>query len=199
MFEGGVSHGFWKLIENQRWYFNWTAKRLNVQKKRMIGTLSRFQSSSNKQGGAGLLQVYSNSPLRALQVVYPDHRWLSLEIYQHSKGIYWNDRKNQRQFFFEWFGKEHGLKEPGDWYNISVEELSKYSEIGLLLSHHSGNLSKAPQSLFPEIDWLPSLVDQTRRTSESLCTTQGFFLLAQIFPERNLTNGLSKKNETLQR
>src|SRR5689334_11130136 len=48
---------------------------------------------------------------------YPEYEWLPWKFDQCPDG-FWNDIKNVRKYM-DWAGKELGVKEMSDWYNIS--------------------------------------------------------------------------------
>ena len=49
---------------------------------------------------------------------YPDFEWLPWR-FKHNYDI-WNDVDNQKKFII-WAGKELGIKEMSDWYNVTKE------------------------------------------------------------------------------
>lgn len=51
---------------------------------------------------------------------------------------FWKEVTNQREFF-DWLGKEMGYKNMEDWYNISPEDVSKYSPLMNLHADSPGN------------------------------------------------------------
>ena len=69
-----------------------------------------------KLGGARLLGIKS-SYMDVLIEAFPEYNWLPWKFEKSPKN-YWNDIKNVRKFM-EWAGKELGVKEIKDWYNVS--------------------------------------------------------------------------------
>jgi hypothetical protein len=67
-------------------------------------------------GGKSLL--HSGSLSNILSEVYPDYGWLPWQ-FSRCPATYWDDIKNQRKFL-DWASKELKLKEPSDWYNVTV-------------------------------------------------------------------------------
>src|SRR5690349_6915619 len=61
-----------------------------------------------KHGGQRVLQCYNNSPLNALQSVFPEHNWIPWKFGQVPQG-FWEKRENQLEYF-SWLGEQLGYR-----------------------------------------------------------------------------------------
>ncbi len=80
-----------------------------------------------------------------------------------------------------------GIKEPRDWYNVSLTQLSKSGALGILTYYYNGSLIKALQSIYPEHGWHPyrfSKPHNVPQGSISFSKKQYMLLkhLQQLFP-----------------
>jgi hypothetical protein len=66
---------------------------------------------------------------------------------------HWRDKDNQRECL-ELIGKELGVKELDDWYNINAKQLS-HSKISWLTNYYRGSLHRALRELYPRHKWDP--------------------------------------------
>ena len=80
-------------------------------------------------GGKSIVAKYGFSPLKILSAVYPEYKWLSAKFKHSSKNV-WKNVDFQRQFV-EYLGKELGIKDISDWYNVSLRVI-KYSRYFLI-------------------------------------------------------------------
>ena len=69
-----------------------------------------------ENGGRGLLNKHKRSPILLLSTVFPHFTWDPWKFNKVSKDF--NDLQNQRQLL-DSKAKELGIKDMGDWYNIS--------------------------------------------------------------------------------
>src|SRR4051812_44857327 len=68
-----------------------------------------------KYGGARLMaRHYNDSPLKALQAVYPEHTWIIWRFGRTPRGFW--EKAEQRKQYFDWLGAHLGYK-MDDWYN----------------------------------------------------------------------------------
>jgi hypothetical protein len=54
-----------------------------------------------------------------LSSVYPDYNWLPWKFTLVPKN-FWGDLKNQRKFL-DWVAIQLDIKQPSDWYNVTVK------------------------------------------------------------------------------
>eukprot|EP01127_Copromyxa_protea_P018899 TRINITY_DN6034_c0_g1_i2.p1 TRINITY_DN6034_c0_g1~~TRINITY_DN6034_c0_g1_i2.p1 ORF type:complete len:495 (+),score=68.20 TRINITY_DN6034_c0_g1_i2:18-1502(+) len=102
------------------------------------------------RGGGMLLNYYGNSLQKVLEVVYPDHEWISWKFKNCSSG-FWKSIDNRREFIM-WVGSEIGICDLDDWYKVNQSDLKKYHVSGML-SYHASSLVHALVSLFHEHPW----------------------------------------------
>jgi len=74
---------------------NWVAKEL--QHEDMDDWYGITNEQIQKKGGHRLMELYHNSPVRALTTIYPDHDW---QLWKFSKipPKFWDNVENVRQF-----------------------------------------------------------------------------------------------------
>jgi hypothetical protein len=60
---------------------------------------------------------YNNSAAQMIMNIFQEHEWLPWKFTTCPKH-FWNDDKNKR-IFLDWAGKQLGVKELKDWYNIT--------------------------------------------------------------------------------
>jgi hypothetical protein len=114
-------------------------------------TFSRYKvklSDVQNNGGAGLLDRYGNSLVKALASVYPEKDWLGWKFQQVPRG-YWNDIGNQRKFFEE-IAKELNVQNAEDWLKISATQVKDLGGSGLLSNHYNNSVVKALEAVYPE-------------------------------------------------
>jgi hypothetical protein len=124
---------FWSDINNQRKFVEWVGKELKIKDMcdwynvTLKVTIKCYRYSFLKDfealGCYYLLQNRYNGVISAfLSAVYPEHEWLPWKFVNIPKH-FWNDIKNQKSFF-DWAGKQLGVKELSDWKKVSIKVLS---------------------------------------------------------------------------
>jgi hypothetical protein len=132
-----------------------------------------------KNGGGGLLKKYDNSPSRFLQSVYHEHDWIIWKFKQVPKK-YWHEIENGRQFL-EWAGKQLGIQELSDWYEIPAERVSILG--GSRLLNRFGGKQMLLQMCYPHYSW-NSLGFQDWQSWKS--QKHLFSLVREIFPTEKI-------------
>ena len=162
-----VPKKFWENIENQRKYFDWLAKELNVKQpddwyKVTLSHVDEFH-------GSGVLDYYSGSLIKALSFVYPHHSWQEKRV----PNGYWNNEQNVIQFLEE-VRKELGIKVMEDWYSISAQHLIKLGGTTILSNH--GGFFPLLTRFYPNHNW--NMIKHT------VNKTQGFLfnVVKSFFP-----------------
>ena len=134
-------------------------------------------------GGAVYLTKFS-SLLRALQSIYPNHRWEMWKFGTVSMG-HWKKKENHINFF-DWLKRKMGFKSMDDWYNVTQEDIHRNGGGGLLLSYFRNSPSLALQSVYPQHPWMIWRFKQTsNRYWENLDNQRSFlsWLHHKIAPE----------------
>lgn len=119
----------------------------------------------SQPGGSGITQ--GGSVVRALKLAYPEHPWQLSKVFEKNFCLfysylqfvtipysYWNDQENRKRFF-EDLEQQWGMKDKGDWYEVSVRSVRDARGSGILDRYYEGSLMKALGDLFPEYDWNP--------------------------------------------
>jgi len=135
-----------------RTFFDWLGNELGY--KQMEDWYQVTQDIIFRHGGESLVTYhYNSSPLKALEGVYPEHKWLQWRFGNTSRS-FWMDRTQQRQFF-DWLGIQLGYKKMEDWYQVTKEDIYCNGGEGLLRHYYSNSRQKALRTVYPENDWLP--------------------------------------------
>ena len=53
-----------------------------------------------------------------MSTIYPEYEWLPWK-FNRCPGSYWTEPANHKKFL-DWLGKEIGIKEMSDWYNVTT-------------------------------------------------------------------------------
>lgn len=110
------------------------------------------QRDISVNGGAGILKDFGESIPRALQCVFPDHRWLPWRFKKVPNG-FWQDATNRKDFV-EWLGKELKFERMEDWYSVTLEQIRRFG--GRSLSERYGNSpAEILGAVFPDHRWQP--------------------------------------------
>lgn len=139
--------GYWK-VENQRFFFDWLGNQLGYSTKDDWYKVTKEDVLS--RGGKKVLSCYNDSPIQALQTVYPEHSWIVWKFNRVPHG-YWKKRKNSKDFL-DWLRGKLGYKSMEDWYSLTQEDICKNGGRGLL-EQHNNSPSKVLQSTYPEHKW----------------------------------------------
>jgi hypothetical protein len=102
-----------------------------------------------KNGGAGLMTKFANSPLQALRHIYPQHEWLPWKFSKSSRH-FWDSNNNQK-FFLNWLGKELHINEMDDWYRVSHVAIKRMAPLTSIIL--SGGLMQILVKSYPEHHW----------------------------------------------
>jgi hypothetical protein len=99
-------------------------------------------------GGHVLLMTkYNKSPSLLLAAVYPDYEWLPWKFARVSKS-FWVDNKNKKKFF-DWAGKQLGIKQYDDWYKVNANTLIEMG--GYFVKTYK--LANILAEVYPEHNW----------------------------------------------
>jgi len=95
MFDEKAPFSFWNS-ETEKSFFDWLGKQLKFNSldewyKITAGVIGKF-------GGSGALGNHNNSPLQALQAIYPEHNWIPWKFNTVPRS-YWENLQNQKSFF----------------------------------------------------------------------------------------------------
>ena len=139
-----ISPSFWNESANRRNFFEWIKQDLSIQTDIDWYKLNPLQVSM--KGGSGILQMkeYGGSLIMALRDTFP-HFPFSLLI---------GERLSiQRRMFFDWIHSDLQLENMECWYKVTREDIERRISKEFLLDNYEGNLSKALEEIYPEIEW----------------------------------------------
>jgi hypothetical protein len=90
-----IGNAIWTKKENQRTFFSLLGKELGYTQ--MEDWYNLKKEDVEKYGGKALLnKFYDNSPLKALQLVYPEHTWCAWKFDDKLPVGFWESKGNQR-------------------------------------------------------------------------------------------------------
>jgi hypothetical protein len=144
--------GYWKVIENQRAFFDQLAIKLNIQNpddwckvtlekavKEGGRFITRYYNSSMRLG-SDILVIFLTI-CEALQTVYPELATANWRAKPHG---YWRDKENQRAFF-DRLAVKWNIQKPEDWNKMSTKMVM--SEGGNFISYYNHSVSKGIYTL----------------------------------------------------
>jgi hypothetical protein len=173
-----ASQNKWENIESHKKFLEVAAKELKikemsdwynvgiqVKEKLSILCLCLNKDLHNLGATRALVDIYKSSMFNFLSAVYPEYNWLPWK-FNRIVGNLWEDAKILKQFM-DLAGKELGIKEMGDWYNVthkvdfflicrsnSVQQIIDLKGGKSLLLKHNTILSILSIA-YPENEWLP--------------------------------------------
>src|SRR5689334_21048249 len=106
-----------------------------------------------KHGGNGLLCYYNGSPSKALQGVYPDHKWMVWRFGKVPKD-YWDHLQGdhfEKKRMLDWLGEQLSITKMDDWYRVSLEQIRKVVPLSRL--NNNSSVSNMLRSVYPEHKW----------------------------------------------
>mmetsp|Transcript_9533 Transcript_9533/g.13130 ORF Transcript_9533/g.13130 Transcript_9533/m.13130 type:complete len:363 (+) Transcript_9533:2-1090(+) len=144
-----TSQGFWNKVENQRNFFDWLGNELGVKELDDWYRVSNLKTIIN-HGGYFVIEKHHGSPLEALKAAYPEHTWIPWK-FENAPQNFWKSKDNQRQFF-DWLGKQLGVKDLEDWYSLlTVDSVMLNGGTGFVNQYSS--VAEALMSCYPERQW----------------------------------------------
>eukprot|EP01127_Copromyxa_protea_P003215 TRINITY_DN13067_c0_g1_i1.p1 TRINITY_DN13067_c0_g1~~TRINITY_DN13067_c0_g1_i1.p1 ORF type:complete len:533 (+),score=50.42 TRINITY_DN13067_c0_g1_i1:221-1600(+) len=142
--------GFWKDIENVRWYMRWLGDKLGFIE---IEEWYQLESSHFQQNqGASLVAQYNNSPLSVLEAAFPDQEWYPW-LFQTAPRDFWNSEKNQMRYL-NWLGTRLEFTTYNNWYHISHSDLTSNNG-HRLLRVHKNSPAKIVTEIFTSVCFEP--------------------------------------------
>lgn len=150
-----VAQNFWKDNLTRREFFDWAKEDLGLNS--MEGWYDVTVDEIRKRGGSGLLCEFGDSLMAALFYIYPEHPWDLLKFHKMPQNFWSTPRR--RKLYFDWIGRQLGIKEMVDWYKISLDDLDRSGvdhRVRLGLLHGNiGSLAHALREVYPEHHWEP--------------------------------------------
>jgi len=142
-----LSADFWKDQKNQLDFLDW----MGIQRDHttLEGWYNVTVEDIRKNGAIKLLSNYNGSPSKALEALYPQHKWMSWRF----KQFVGNEKKQSRKDFFAWLGQQLGLNNLEDWYNITVNDILLQHGGSTILGWFGWSPSTALSTVFPDHNW----------------------------------------------
>ena len=145
---------YWFSLDNQKKFFSEFAERNNIKEPEDWYSISNQEII--KEGGSGLLAVYSSSLSRALKTVYPEFPW-EFGSFKNVPQSYWRSLENQRKFL-HFVEKKLNVKDVNEWEKIRLCDVYKYGGHRLISHYYSGDLAKYLRAMYPDIEWQDRLI-----------------------------------------
>jgi hypothetical protein len=185
---------YWEDEKNQRKFLDWAAKQLSIKDMQdwykvqvSVNIFFYFQVEIQQEfaviGGGGLLKKYNNSPWQVLETAYPEYEWLPWKFSRTPKNTWKSDKMVKK--FFNWAGKQLGIKEPSDWYKMTTRvtmatlstDFQDIHALGFTLGHQ-GNLSlqQLLSIAYPDEKW----DFKTQRSSSTFYKKSQYLLKSSI-------------------
>jgi hypothetical protein len=128
--------------------------------------------SVREKGGNALLWKYSDSLIATLFYIYPEHPWDLLKYHKMPQN-FWTTPK-RRRVFFDWVGRQLGVRSLEDWYLVSPDAIEKLGQthkfkIGLLRGKFA-SMAEALAEVYPHHSWDPwqfKFINVDKSTTES--------------------------------
>ncbi len=145
-----VKQGTWYNKENHKLYAEWLGQTLGY--RTMEDWYKVTFNIINENYGSGLIKYYQGSSVLFLKSVFPQENWLEWKFVQTSQG-FWNE-KIHHQLYAIWLGEILGYRTMEDWYNLTVDIITKNYGAGLLTRHYKGSPFLFIKDNIPNNEWL---------------------------------------------
>eukprot|EP01118_Nematostelium_gracile_P008337 TRINITY_DN2763_c0_g1_i1.p1 TRINITY_DN2763_c0_g1~~TRINITY_DN2763_c0_g1_i1.p1 ORF type:complete len:389 (+),score=75.72 TRINITY_DN2763_c0_g1_i1:90-1256(+) len=123
----------WKRNGGEKEFFDSLATHLNLKEKDDWYRVNK-EEVFNFGGEAMLKKVFAGSVRKALQVAYPDHKWLPWKFDSYLPRKTWGVTQSRRDFLNN-MAKELGIVKMEDWYEVSVSQIREKGGSALLRSY----------------------------------------------------------------
>lgn len=170
-----LAAGFWENKNNRVQYLEWLRKRLDIHEVSDWYDISMSDFADN--WGYGFIDHYGNSILRALRDVYPETPFEEWRFHT-LRGIW--TKETQRKFL-DWISADLGLTDPGEWYDINLNQIRARGGAHLLNNYYGGSIYKMLKSIYPEYSWQKEPFQKTFRSQDRLVT-----VVRQIYPDSEI-------------
>jgi hypothetical protein len=135
----------WNDEDNQRQLLDFIGRDLGVQCAEDWYKLK--ETKVLERGADVVLQQYEYSLFMALSKLYPTVLWDGWRFH-HTPRRFWEDVKNHKRFF-QSIGKQLGIKNYGDWYQLKITDGKQKETLeGILQRFYCGSLIKALVTVF---------------------------------------------------
>lgn len=146
-----TGYSYWICVNIASKFFKWLSKQLGI--KQMADWYKLTAEEMENNGGLGLLGHFGGSPSKALQSVYPEHKWEVWKFCNSPMG-YWDDLNNQQAFFCT-LEKELGLRDWKEYYKLKRRHLAKWPQVQSILRKHNQSSFETMRAIYPQHSWEP--------------------------------------------
>lgn len=136
--------------DEEKTFFESLARHLALKNKVDWYQVTR-EHVSHYGGDAMLQRSYDGSIAKALESIYPDHRWLQWKFVDNMPRGLWDNVQIQNDFVHH-LARELKVNRMEDWYQVSQAQICQSGGSGLLLRYQMSP-SKMITSLLPEYPW----------------------------------------------
>jgi hypothetical protein len=99
-------------------------------------------------GGAAFLHYYGNSPMSAVQSIYPEYTWIKNNFVDKQSNSYNEDTLKE---FVKSMENKLQIKSLDDWYRVSLKQINQFSPLTII--QNSEGLAKLLAKVYPEKHW----------------------------------------------
>eukprot|EP01118_Nematostelium_gracile_P009458 TRINITY_DN3194_c0_g2_i1.p1 TRINITY_DN3194_c0_g2~~TRINITY_DN3194_c0_g2_i1.p1 ORF type:complete len:313 (+),score=53.49 TRINITY_DN3194_c0_g2_i1:151-1089(+) len=156
--EFGKRRGIWDHQQSHKDFLDHLAQKLKVTKMEDWYNIHYIQIRKN--GGAGLLRRYQNSPSKMITSILTYHKW-NLAHFTHKPIRVWNIMQFQEDLIHR-LQKELNIVHMEDWYRVTKEQICEKGGQSLL-KRYQNSPSKMVTSIFRNHQWDPEKFNQIRK------------------------------------
>lgn len=139
---------FWKIRRNHRAYMKWLAAQLNIRRPDDWYRVTNKDFTRHK-GGAFLLE-YRSTVSAAVMACHPRYPWKEW-LFDKTPKKFWKSTANRRRYM-DWLGERIGVRQPDDWYAVTVNDFKAHRGRQFLKLYRNSPLA-AVKHLYPDHDW----------------------------------------------
>lgn len=146
---GRASNSFWHNIRNCRRYLEWLQGELHFSRTDDWYHVSKKAFEENF--GAGLLDVFGNSPAQIIEQCLPEHCWKPW-LFDRVRNGFWLDQENRIRYLL-WLGELLNFSTVQDWHGLRAEHFIENFGGSVFNNIYNCSPIKAVRELYPEHDW----------------------------------------------
>jgi len=123
-------------------------------------------------GGHFLKNYYQGSISRALQTIYPEHKWDRFRLLTRNRKL---DLPVQRARMDQ-IAKDLNIRSVDDWYSTYQKNYSKLKELaGGITRSYSGSIARALMVIYPDLPWDQSKFPKPKKYWDNPMNRRQFF------------------------
>eukprot|EP01114_Cavostelium_apophysatum_P017295 TRINITY_DN5106_c0_g1_i2.p1 TRINITY_DN5106_c0_g1~~TRINITY_DN5106_c0_g1_i2.p1 ORF type:complete len:690 (-),score=185.35 TRINITY_DN5106_c0_g1_i2:125-2194(-) len=174
-----LPRNFWTNTENQKIFMVDLGKKLKIRSFEDWHRVTSLTREIIDHGGKRLLNLYSQSPIKILQALYPEHDWIT-----SAKAVpsgYWQDIRHQREHL-DALAKKLGVVDKEDWYRVKISS----TDAKFVDTQYGGSLIKALQAVYPEHKWETAPFSWNSKHMAQNSQFHVFHRMKELFPDATI-------------